>query len=160
MWLALFPPFLCLPRLVSLYPALSSALHNISTDNLESVIFINLGVPRIGLDAQTVRGRSMPGVSHVGDEGDGGQETTPQGYWSLSWLRNKSNYLAFLIYAVMAAQKCALTPLPCLIQCIVIPPAWVCRCQFRHEEKLCLVLLEKRSRRALWAQGGKNDNSF
>lgn len=34
-----------------------------------------------------------------------GQDASPQGCWSLSWLRNKSNYPASLIYAATSPQQ-------------------------------------------------------
>lgn len=105
----LFPSslFLVYHLSVHLFPALFvsfflllslPALIQPFSDKQKAVIFINLGGPSMGLDAWTVRARSMLGVSDVGG-GEVVGRKPPQGYWSLRWWRNKSNYFGFLIYA-------------------------------------------------------------
>lgn len=114
LWCDFVPVFFSRPHSPSLCPSLSCALCSLFCSlpaltqafsiEQKAVIFIHLQGPWIGLDAWTVRARSMLGVSDVGG-GEVVGRKPPQGYWSLSWWRNKSNYCGFLIYAVTQAQK-------------------------------------------------------
>lgn len=91
------------------------------SDKQKAVIFINLGGPLMGLDAWTVRARSMLGVSDVG----GGEV---ERWWAGNHLKGTDPWgdgeikvITLVFWFMLQAQRCAFTPLHCLIQCVVIP---------------------------------------